>query len=99
MRRKISTLGFLAIISVGSLLAVAQVNREQKVDVGGYGVFTSQAGSGEPIVVFEAGLGEDSRHGIRYCPRSRSFLVPLPTIGQVLGSQILPQVQSPSSKW
>ena len=73
MRRKISTLGFLAIISVGSLLAVAQVNREQKVDVGGYGVFTSQAGSGEPIVVFEAGLGEDTSTWDKVLPKVAQF--------------------------
>jgi len=37
MRRKISTLGFLAIISIGSLQTLAQVNREQKVDIGAMG--------------------------------------------------------------
>jgi pimeloyl-ACP methyl ester carboxylesterase len=63
MRRKTSTasiLGFLAIISAGSLQAVSQESKEQKVDVGGCQLLTSQAGSGAPVVVFEAGLGEDT---------------------------------------
>ena len=77
MRRIISTLGFLAIVSIGCLQALAQTNREQKVDVGGYLVFTAQAGSGEPVVVFEAGLGEDMSTWIRVLPQvaqlSRTF--------------------------
>ena len=73
MRRKIWTLGFLVIISVCSLQAFAQVNREQKVNVGGYGVFTSQAGSGEPVVVFEAGLGEDTSTWDKVLPQVALF--------------------------
>src|SRR5580700_4326871 len=73
MWRKISALGFLAIISIGSLQALAQANREQKVDVGGYGVFTSQAGSGEPVVVFEAGLGEDTSTWDKVLPKVSQF--------------------------
>jgi len=73
MRRKISTLGFLAIVCVSSLQSLAQLNREQKVDVGGYRVFTSQAGSGEPVVVFEAGLGEDTSTWDRVLPKIAQF--------------------------
>ncbi len=73
MLRKIPALGFLAIISFGSLQALAQVNREQRVDVGGYGVFTSQAGSGEPVVVFEAGLGEDTSTWDKVLPQVAKF--------------------------
>jgi pimeloyl-ACP methyl ester carboxylesterase len=73
MWRKISTLGFLAIISIGSLQALAKANREQKVDVGGYWVFTSQAGSGEPVVVFEAGLGEDTSTWDKVLPKVSQF--------------------------
>lgn len=73
MWRKISLLGFLAIVSIGSLQALAQVSREQKVDVGGYRVFTSQAGSGELVVVFEAGLGEDTSTWNKVLPKVAEF--------------------------
>jgi pimeloyl-ACP methyl ester carboxylesterase len=73
MRRKILSLVLLAIISVGSLQALAQVNREQKIDVEGYGVFTSQAGSGKPVVVFEAGLGEDMTTWDKVLPQVAQF--------------------------
>jgi pimeloyl-ACP methyl ester carboxylesterase len=73
MWRKISTLGFLAIVGIGSLPALEQANREQKVDVGGYGVFTSQAGSGQPVVVFEAGLGEDTSTWDKVLPKVSQF--------------------------
>jgi pimeloyl-ACP methyl ester carboxylesterase len=73
MWRKVSILGFLAMIGVSSLHALAQANREQKVDVGGYRVFTSQAGTGEPVVVFEAGLGEDSSTWDKVLPAVSQF--------------------------
>jgi pimeloyl-ACP methyl ester carboxylesterase len=55
------------------LQAFAQMNREQKVDIGGYGVFTSQAGSREPVVVFEAGLGEDTSTWDKVLPKVAQF--------------------------
>lgn len=73
MRLNIWTLGFLAIVNIGSLQALAQVNREQKVDAGGYRVFTSQAGSKEPVVVFEAGMGEDTSTWDKVLPRVSQF--------------------------
>jgi len=73
MQQKISTLGFLAIISIGSLQALAQVPQEQRFDVGGYQVFTSQAGSGEPVIVFEAGLGEDTSTWDKVLPKVAEF--------------------------
>jgi pimeloyl-ACP methyl ester carboxylesterase len=33
---------------------------QNKVDLGGYKVFTSESGVGTPVVVFESGLGEDT---------------------------------------
>jgi pimeloyl-ACP methyl ester carboxylesterase len=73
MRLKIWIPGFLAIINLGLLPALAQASREQKVDVGGYGVFTSQAGSGVPVVVFEAGLGEDTSTWDKVLPQVSLF--------------------------
>jgi pimeloyl-ACP methyl ester carboxylesterase len=66
MSRAISTLsivGLLAVVgafSLGVAQQNAQQNKDEKVDAGGYQVFTSQAGSGEPVIVFESGLGEDT---------------------------------------
>jgi pimeloyl-ACP methyl ester carboxylesterase len=76
MRQKTSavlTLGFLAAIGVSSLLAISQASKEQKVDVGGCELFTSQAGSGEPVVVFEAGLGEDTSTWQSVLPQVAQF--------------------------
>jgi pimeloyl-ACP methyl ester carboxylesterase len=38
----------------------AQASHEERVDLGGYKIFTSQSGSGSPTVVFESGMGEDT---------------------------------------
>ena len=73
MPRKILTFFFLVIISVDLWRAFALANREQKVDVGGYRVFTSQVGSGEPVVVFEAGLGEDTSTWDKVLPQVAQF--------------------------
>lgn len=73
MWRKVSILGILAISSIGSTQVLAQASREEKVDVGGYRVFTSQAGSGTPVVVFEAGLGEDMSTWDKVLPTVSEF--------------------------
>ena len=73
MQRKVLTLFFLVIINLDFSRAFALVNREQKVDVGGYRVFTSQVGSGEPVVVFEAGLGEDTSTWDKVLPQVAHF--------------------------
>jgi len=52
--------GVLALAGASSALVPAQEAKEQRVDAGGYQVFTAQAGTGAPPVVFVAGLGEDT---------------------------------------
>ncbi len=76
MRRYVSafrTLGLFITISFASIGAMAQESNEQKVDVGGYQLFTSQAGTGEPVVVFQAGLGEDTSTWQSVLPKAAQF--------------------------
>ena len=77
MTSAVSTLACLALISAGTFQAVPQgsplVSKDQKVDAGGYQLFTSQAGSGEPVVVFEAGLGEDTSTWQSVLPQVAQF--------------------------
>jgi pimeloyl-ACP methyl ester carboxylesterase len=52
--------GLLALAAAASTLALSQQPKEQRLDAGGYQVFTAQSGAGAPPVVFVAGLGEDT---------------------------------------
>lgn len=76
MRRNPSVLSILAttaIISTASLQAAGQGTKEQKFDLGGYRLFTSQSGTGEPVVVFESGLGEDTSTWQSVLPAASQF--------------------------
>ena len=48
-----------AAIFLASAIGLAQDMTEQRVDLGGFKLNTQQSGSGVPVVVFVAGLGED----------------------------------------
>ena len=54
---KLSSWAIAAAVLISLVPASAQ--KEQFVDLGGFRLFTSQSGSGKPLVVFVAGLGED----------------------------------------
>jgi len=47
--------------------------QDQMVDVGGYRLFTSQAGTGQAVVVFESGLGEDTSTWQHVQPETAKF--------------------------
>lgn len=49
----------VAILSFLPLLGMTQTIQDRRVEVGGYQLHISEAGSGTPAVVFESGLGED----------------------------------------
>lgn len=71
-------LGILTAVRAPSLAAAqqnvsAQHNDERKVDAGGYQVFTSQSGTGEPVIVFVAGLGEDTSTWQNVQPQTAQF--------------------------
>ena len=50
-----------------SITSLAQQPAEQRIDLGGYKLNVSEAGSGSPIVVFVSGMGEDlsTWHGVQ----------------------------------
>ena len=77
MRRKTTTIcawAALALMGAGVAPARSQEKTEQLVDAGGYQVFTSQAGSGVPVVVFVAGLGEDTSTWEKVQPEAAKFV-------------------------
>ncbi len=47
------------VLSLAPTAGIAQDPSEQRVDLGGFKLNTQQSGSGVPVVVFVAGLGED----------------------------------------
>ena len=73
-RTKSLPLIFGALLISGPLiLPISAAGQEHMVDVGGYRIFTSQAGSAGPMVVFEAGLGEDTSTWAKVQPAIAQF--------------------------
>jgi pimeloyl-ACP methyl ester carboxylesterase len=74
-RSQVATAAFLlsGALSLATTSVHAQEPAEQRIDLGGYKLNVSEAGSGSPVVVFVAGMGEDlsTWHGVQ--PRVAQF--------------------------
>ena len=60
-------------LAIAQQNAAAQPSKDLMVDAGGYQIFTSQAGSGEPVIVFVSGLGEDTSTWQNVQPQAAQF--------------------------